>query len=54
MNFIITKVGFSITICSWERTNSTAYGDGDTLNRYYEIHYSNLLLYIRQRHPITI
>ncbi|WP_255783380.1 hypothetical protein [Oceanobacillus alkalisoli] len=32
MNFIITKVSFSITICSWERTNSTTYGDGEALN----------------------
>ncbi|WP_255770907.1 hypothetical protein [Oceanobacillus alkalisoli] len=37
MNFIITKVGFAITVCSWERTNSTTYGDA--LNTYYEIHY---------------
>ncbi|WP_255770789.1 hypothetical protein [Oceanobacillus alkalisoli] len=39
MNFIITKVGFSITICSRERINPTTYGDGEALNTYYEIHY---------------
>ncbi|WP_255771100.1 hypothetical protein [Oceanobacillus alkalisoli] len=39
MNFIITKVGFSIAIYSWERTNSTTYGDGEVLNTYYEIHF---------------
>ncbi|MCF3943171.1 hypothetical protein [Oceanobacillus alkalisoli] len=28
----------SITICSWERTNSTTDGDGEALSTYYEIH----------------
>ncbi|MCF3944156.1 hypothetical protein [Oceanobacillus alkalisoli] len=36
--FFINIVGYSITICSWERTNSTTYGDGEALNTYYEIH----------------